>query len=773
MRSWWILGIAFAGATLGSGACQTAEEEAGQGGAAASTAPATASSIASSGTGGTAACGTAAAPLDKSKLTEIAFDDGTVKSNLRLQSFTIQPGSGVAKKHEFNKENVHEAVRFELTRPARVHGFEVMWAPGTNDTAWTADPKLELAAGLYGDFGYNGFDFWAPEPLWTGTRCAGDVDFTGQWVTYAFDEPIEVKDPGLVYVAHLAKPSEPVWWFDGTVTPECKMDASKCCQKFGDCQSAFNLPNAEKTSYFNGLSFPFQNHFMARLWVEYTDEVKSEERIFQPAANSPSGSHVAWGDYDADGWDDLLLGAALYKNDGKGGFVDVSKAAGLAGLPVAGGVWGDYDNDGCLDIFFFTEAYSTRDYLMRSKCDGTFEDVTLAAGIDNSQTYNYCGDATKMTNTQAPTAAAAWLDFDADGKLDLYLANFNCWNDYTFYIDTVFRNKGDGTFENITGKQGFSLIKTPSRGVAPADADGDGDVDLFINNYVLVANLFYRNDGGGMVSEVGKTNGAAGKGTAYGGTTYYGHTIGAAWGDLDNDGDLDLIAANLAHPRFFHFSDKTNVLLNDGKGVFTDIKGDFKKPASAAGLRYQETHSVPMLADFDQNGTLDLIITAVYDGRPTDFYWGNGDGHFTLDAFHAGITTTNGWGLAGADYDHDGDMDLFATTLFKNEEPTAKKGHWLQVKVTGTKANRAALGATVKVKTGATTRIRHVEGGSGKGCQDSQYLHFGIGAATMVDEIRVMFPGGKENVFKGPFTADQRVWLTEDAPAPKFGWAPN
>jgi hypothetical protein len=407
---------------------------------------------------------------------------------------------------------------------------------------------------------------------------------------------------------------------------------------------------------------------------------------------------------------------------------------------------------------------------LHSKCDGTFEEVTVAAGLDDTQSYNTCGDPVK--NTHAPSAAASWIDIDADGKLDLYVANFNCWNDYSYYVDTVYRNKGNGTFENITAKNGFLDIKTPSRGVTGADADGDGDTDLFINNYVLIPNLFYRNEGNGTVVERSKEQGLAGTKTTVGINNYYGHTIGAAWGDLDNDADFDLIAAKLAHPRFFHFSDKTNVLINDGKGMFTDIKGDFKKPESAAGLRYQETHSVPLLADFDQDGNLDLVITAVYDGRPTDFYWGKGDGKFTLDSFHAGITTTNGWGVAAADYDHDGDMDLFATTLFRNDQPAAKKGHFLQVKVTGTKANRSAIGATVKVKTGATTRIRHVQGGSGKGGQDSHYLHFGLGAADKVDEIRVVFPGGKESVFAGPINADQRVWLTEDATKPAFGWKP-
>ncbi len=760
MRWHWILGFAALGV---AGACgSTADETAGQGGGSAAvttgTTITTTSGTAGMGGGSAPTCGAANLPLDDSKLVKLSFDDGTAKSNLRLQSFTIKKQTGfTTKDHVFNDEAVNEAVRFELPRPARVWGFEVAWAAGTKD-GFTIDPKAPLVAGLYGDFGYNGFDFWAPDPLWTGDRCAGDTDLSGGTLKYVFPKPIDVPVPGLVYVAHKAKPGEPVWWFDGT--------SAKSCDKFADCQSAFNLPDAEKFSYFNGLSFPFQNHFVAHLYVEYTDEVKPEQRIFQPFASSPSSAHVSWADYDADGWDDLLLGNTLWHNDGKGGFTDVTEAAGLKGIPATGGVFGDYDNDGCLDVMLFAESYSTRDYLMHSKCNGTFEDVTLKAGLDDTQNYNFCGDP--MNNTHTPSAAAAWFDLDNDGKLDLYLANFICWNDYTYYTDTVFRNKGDGTFEDVSAKQGFSSIKTPSRGVAPADADGDGDVDLFINNYVLIANLFYRNDGGGMVSEVGKSNGTAG--TLING--YYGHTIGAAWGDLDNDGDLDLIAANLAHPRFFHFADKTNVLINDGKGQFTDIKGDFKKPVSAAGLRYQETHSVPLLADFDQDGILDLVITAVYDGRPTDFYWGKGDGHFTLDSFHAGITTTNGWGVAAADYDHDGDMDLFATTLFRNDEPAAKKGHWLQVKVTGTKSNRSAIGATVKVKTGATTRIRHVQGGSGKGGQDSLYLHYGLAGATKIDEIRVVFPGGKENVFKGPFDADQRIWLTEDVAVPFFGWTP-
>ncbi|MBI5478002.1 MAG: CRTAC1 family protein [Deltaproteobacteria bacterium] len=291
---------------------------------------------------------------------------------------------------------------------------------------------------------------------------------------------------------------------------------------------------------------------------------------------------------------------------------------------------------------------------------------------------------------------------------------------------------------------------------------------MYVNNYRLQTNLFFENNGDGTFTEKAGPLGLAG--TRHG--SYYGHSIGVAWGDLNNDGRFDVVVGNLAHPRFYGISDKTEVLLHGLTDTYHDLSGDWSRPASAAGLRYQETHSVPALADFDQDGNLDLVITAVYDGRPTDFYWGNGDGTFRLDAYHAGITTTNGWGVAVADIDHDGDLDLFATTLFVNDLPAARKGHWLQVRAVGNvAANRAALGATVRVTAGGVTRLRHVEGGTGQGCQDSLYLHFGLGSATSVEAVNVVFPGGKLVSYAGPFTVDQRLWVFEDG-STHLGWAP-
>ena len=228
-------------------------------------------------------------------------------------------------------------------------------------------------------------------------------------------------------------------------------------------------------------------------------------------------------------------------------------------------------------------------------------------------------------------------------------------------------------------------------------------------------------------------------------------------------GDQDAVVANLAHPRFFNFSNKSEVLIQDSPGHWKDIQGDFSVPMGNAGLRYQETHSVPALGDFDLDGDLDLAITAVYEGRPTDFYWGNGDGTFSIDRAHAGISATNGWGLAVADIDNNGSPDMATQgELLQNQLASSASAGWFGVRVIGDgKTNRMGLGATVTLLVGGKSVVRHVSGGNGQGCQDGAGLRFGLGTAKQVDSIQVRFIGGGVNTYAGPFASGQSVRLFE------------
>ena len=689
-------------------------------------------------------CGSAGQALPEG-LVELAYDDGEAEGTLADRALSVY---GVST----SDSPARHGVRFELENPALVHGFKVQWAD------LPEDPEVELEVGLYDDFGYNGFDFWYDAPLWTGTRCVEDAE-DGQWLVYSFDEPIEVSHPGLLYVAARREVGGPSLAVDYT-----GVDAdwyTPCGASFHACSGTMNFPELNDGSLEYGITLYTQMHFMARLQVEWTRE--DPELFLKDTGLTGVSSRQSWGDYDNDGWDDLYTGASLFHNE-QGSLV---AATGPSGVSSSGGVWGDYDNDGCLDLFVFVESTAATDSLWRGDCEGGFINVTEQAGGFDDDGEEACDSE---ANTHAPSPGAAWWDFDSDGDLDLFVANFICWSSGDTYRDHLWIND-EGVFAKVVGDLGFVNLPYAGRGASPADADGDGDVDLAVNNYRLHRNQYYRNNGDGTVKEYGSQTRIAG----VGGSGAYGHTIGFAWGDLNNDGYLDLVAGNLAHPRWFSFSDKSQVLINPGpdETKFEDLAGDWDEgPYGLAGLRYQETHSVPTLGDFDNDGNLDLVMSAVYEGRPTDFYWGVGDGTFVLDAYDAGIEVTNGWGHGASDVDNDGDLDLAASgAMLENTRDDGRS--WLQVRAIGNvDSNWGAYGATVRVTDSeGQTRIRHVQGGTGQGCQDSAYLHFGLADTAQVQGIEVDFPGGGTVTYEGPFDVDQRVWVYEDGSS-TVGWAP-
>ena len=675
-----------------------------------------------------------------------------------------------------SEAKLYEAQRFDLEHPAKVYGFSIRYGH------LPEGGELPVVAGLYPDLGNNGFDFWQFEPFVEVTRCL-DGEQAGEWVDFVFADPVEFAHPGPVYVAHLREGlGEPAWAFDLTLPESCE-DASNCCGAFDVCASAWNFPELtdfviDNQGYYNwnGLSLTFAYDYMVHLHVEYLDDVTPEEHFFKEIDPGPApGVHFAWGDYDADGWDDLLGGVKLYRNN-EGEFEDVSEAAGLGELVGSGGAWGDYDNDGCLDLLIYHESYTGADHLLRNNCDGTFTDVTEDSGISDLQDYNLCTGNAELEQENAPSNHAAWVDIDGDGFLDLYVNNYICWATWTSYPDNVWHNEGDGTFTEWMGTHGFWGEKNgfkSGRGANPIDIDFDGDMDIMVNNYHLHRNFFYVNNGDGTVTEMAAEMGLLGHADFFMMNFNYGHSCGVSWGDIDRDGDWDLVVANLAHPRFYDFSDKTQVMVNDGAGFFEDLQGDWSYPMGEAGIRYQEGHYVPVLGDIDQDGILDLTIASEYNGRPTDFYWGNGDGTFTLDTYHAGIKMPTGNCVAVADVDHDGDLDMGTrSAIWRNELSDSDKGHWLQVRPIGNLSNNAwAMGATVRVHAGDEVYLGYVNGGTGQGCQDSLTVHFGLGGLETIEFIEVDYPYSTTVLYDGPFDANQRLWLFEDGEVHP-GWAP-
>jgi len=461
-------------------------------------------------------------------------------------------------------------------------------------------------------------------------------------------------------------------------------------------------------------------------------------------------TRVAWGDYDGDGWEDLLLdGRMLWRNLGDGTFRDVTSQAGLGSVASHGGVWADYDNDGDLDFYANVRSASANDALWRNDGDGTFTDVTFQAG----EVYD-----------DLPTEGVAWGDYDDDGFVDLYVANYESASvDPSAELgigtpDILYHNNGDGTFTNVSHRAGIELDnELCGRGVVWADYDDDGDYDIYVSNYRLDPNLLWRNEGDGTFTNVAADARVEGYGVEDSpGSVRFGHTIGSDFGDYDNDGDMDLYVSNLAHPRFIMFSDKSMLMKNRGDGTFVDRW-------YGSGIAYCETSSDASWADFDNDGDLDLYFTAVYEGRLSRLFRNVGRDRFEDATGETGTAVDNGWGTGWCDYDHDGDLDLAVGSgsgmrLLRND---GNSNHWLQVELEGTWTNALAIGARVRVDAGGERQVRDVKAGRGTTSQDMLACHFGLGDHGGNVEISVRWPGERNWTNHGTYSVDQRVVIVQ------------
>ena len=452
-----------------------------------------------------------------------------------------------------------------------------------------------------------------------------------------------------------------------------------------------------------------------------------------------------WGDYDNDGDVDLFLfrgsnGKELYRNEGDGRFMDVTQTVGIMETTNGGfsgcstAIFGDFDNDGDLDLFTGGGSSVFGDVLYRNNGDGTFENVSKAAGMD-SEVRLYFG--------------ALSFDYDTDGFLDIYIANFS----YGSFPNLLYHNEGNLRFKEIAAQVGLDEPKS-SDGIGLGDYDNDGDLDIFVTTSTLTppqsTDVFYRNEGNEVFTDV----------TQKAGLWREGFDKNAFFWDYDNDGHLDLFI----HSWPTYAAGKTSVLYrNNGDGTFTDV-------TKTVGIEPIEVDSSgAYYGDYDNDGWLDLCIT--YHNSPTRLYHNNGDGTFTEVSNEAGIDGTNSGTVSFVDYDNDGDLDIFtgqspiggADLMIKLYRNNSTPNRWLQLKLVGTQSNRDAIGTRVKVTLGGLSMLREVTGCSGGyygNKQDRLPVHIGLGQNSQADVIEIRWPSGTVDVLRD-VPADQLVEVKE------------
>jgi hypothetical protein len=459
---------------------------------------------------------------------------------------------------------------------------------------------------------------------------------------------------------------------------------------------------------------------------------------------------VAWGDYDGDGAEDLMVdGRRLFHNDGRGRFSEVTGQAGLsANAGGNGAVWADVDNDGRLDLFTMgtgqADVAGGDGGVWMNRGNGTFVGVEwmLPSSLSDG----------------VPTEGAGWGDFDRDGFVDLYVANYETPRERAVSLGIcmphrLLRNARGERFEDVSAAAGIvSAEPMCGRGVAWGDYDNDGRPDILVANYRLDPNFLWRNRGDGTFENAARAAGVEGQGQE----GAFGHSIGVEWADFDRDGDLDAFIANLAHPRYIGYSDLSQLAVNSG-----GEPPRFADRFDEAGLLFEETASDPSWGDYDNDGDLDLFVTAIYKGRRSTLYRNDGNGHFSDVTWLAGAGVENGWGAAYADMDADGDLDLVVASgdgirLLRND---GNANHWLHVRAVGTASNRSAIGSRVTVTAGALTQMSEVQGGKGTGNQHSLPVEFGLGSWDRPASVEVRFLSGR--VWRGEVKADQLLTVTE------------
>jgi enediyne biosynthesis protein E4 len=516
-------------------------------------------------------------------------------------------------------------------------------------------------------------------------------------------------------------------------------------------------------------------------------QVQSDETLKTPHAPATMAGGVAVFDYNKDGRPDIFFANGanietlkkdspkfsnrLYRNDGNGVFTDVTEEAGLTGkgynICVA---VGDYDNDGYPDLFVGGVHGNT---LYHNNGDGTFTDVTAKAGLDHSVDPQF-----------GPlwTAAAAWVDVNNDGLLDLVVINYLQWDvseetlcafagaydyctpgRYKGQPNQLFLNRGDGTFEDVSEKWGLRAHVGKGMGVGIADYDLDGRQDIFVTNDTSYNFLFHNT--GQKFEEVAFPQGVA---LPEDGGFISG--MGLDFRDYNNDGYPDIVFVALNDQTFPVFKNRA------GKG--------FEEVTLATGMR-QLSHTMsgygPGFFDFDNDGWKDLFVSRGHvESMDTPTYAVNQYNTVFRNPGPVGqwqaLTAEAGFdaspparhrGCAFGDFDGDGRVDVVVTALGRNVEiwmnRSPNSGHWLDIALEGTKSNRGGIGARIKVVTSAGAQFNHMTSSVGYASSSYGPVHFGLGADVKAKLVEIHWPSGIVQTLED-VAGDRVLAVKESAP---------
>ncbi|MFM9947191.1 MAG: FG-GAP-like repeat-containing protein [Saprospiraceae bacterium] len=459
-----------------------------------------------------------------------------------------------------------------------------------------------------------------------------------------------------------------------------------------------------------------------------------------PVVTTPSDSRsVNWADVNGDGFEDLFISNgpsggqnnSLYLNQGDGTFQAVTNDPIVQDAsPSDGATFADTDNDGDLDAFVVTW-YGVINYFYRN----------------NGATFTYIPDAV-TGNIGTHSETAAWGDYDNDGFVDVYITNSD-----TDKRNMLYRNIGGNSFERITA--GDWVTETDlSRCVNWVDYDNDGDSDLFVTNESNQANDLFRNDDNGSFTKI--TTGPL--------VTSLRGSMSASWGDVDNDGDFDVAVANAGY-----FQQQNNQLFINNNGNFTEVTGE--PLVTDGGCSYGTAFGdVDNDGDLDlavANGYCNGAIVNF-------LYLNDGEGHFTRATTETLNTPCSfGLAFGDYDNDGFLDLAIATcknatgspqpnNLLYRNN---GNDNNWLKIKLEGVVSNRAAIGAKVRVKTAASWQLRDISAQSGYNGQNSLIAHFGLAGANSVDSVTIEWPSGiRQHLTQ--VAANQQLFVVEEDATP-------